>query len=127
MYFGDQCAPFSILASAPAFLRSSRSTPASEEGRYGLLALAVAITSVAIGLPRTLDAPVTAATVEGAQQTIELGRQEAIRRRGFDGGGLFTVKAAHPIKGPHALSNCLDIIAILGVSTALVCAFGRTG
>jgi K+-transporting ATPase ATPase A chain len=130
MYLGDQCAPLSILASAPILLRFSRSTPASEEGRYGLLALVVAITSVAIGLPRTLDAPVTAATVEGAQQTIELGpvvRQEAIQRLGFDGGGFFNVNTAHPLESPHALSNCLDIFAMLGVSAALVCASGHTG
>ena len=93
-----------------------------------MLVLVVAIPSLAIGPPRTLDAP--AAMVEGAQQTIELGpfvRQETIQRLGFDGGGLFNVNAADPLEDPRVLSNCLDFFGMLGVSAALVCASGQTG
>ena len=98
--------------------------------RYVLLPLAVfvAIAFVAMGLPQTLDASVTANTLEGARQTIALGpvaSQEAIKQLGTNGGGFFNVNAAHPFENPTALSNYLNIVAMLGVSAALVYAFGQ--
>jgi len=97
---------------------------------YVLLPLAIvfAIAFVAMGLPQTLDASVTATTVEGARQTIALGpvaSQEAIKQLGTNGGGFFNVNAAHPFENPNALSNYLNIVAMLGVSAALVYAFGQ--
>jgi K+-transporting ATPase ATPase A chain len=92
------------------------------------LSIVVAIAFVAMGLPQTLDASVTATTVEGAQQTIALGpvaSQEAIKQLGTNGGGFFNVNAAHPLENPTALSNYLNIVAMLGVSAALVYAFGQ--
>ena len=81
-----------------------------------------------MGLPQTLEASVTATTLEGAQQTIALGpvaSQEAIKQLGTNGGGFFNVNAAHPFENPTALSNYLNIVAMLGVSAALVYAFGQ--
>ncbi len=92
------------------------------------LAIIVALAFVAMGLPQTLDASVTATTLEGAQQTIALGpvaSQEAIKQLGTNGGGFFNVNAAHPFENPTALSNYLNIVAMLGVSAALVYAFGQ--
>ncbi|MEW9834458.1 potassium-transporting ATPase subunit KdpA [Mesorhizobium marinum] len=92
------------------------------------LAVAVALAFVAMGLPQTLDASVTATTLEGARQTIALGpvaSQEAIKQLGTNGGGFFNVNAAHPFENPTALSNYLNIVAMLGVSAALVYAFGQ--
>lgn len=92
------------------------------------LAIIVALLFVAMGVPQTLDASVTAATLEGTQQTIALGpvaSQEAIKQLGTNGGGFFNVNAAHPFENPTALSNYLNIIAMLGVSAALVYAFGQ--
>jgi K+-transporting ATPase ATPase A chain len=92
------------------------------------LAIVVALAFVAMGLPQTLDASVTATTLEGANQTIALGpvaSQEAIKQLGTNGGGFFNVNAAHPFENPTALSNYLNIIAMLGVSAALVYAFGQ--
>ena len=66
--------------------------------------------------------------VEGAQQTIALGpvaSQEAIKQLGTNGGGFFNVNAAHPFENPTALSNYLNIVAMLSVSAALVYAFGQ--
>ena len=92
------------------------------------LSIIVALAFVAMGLPQTLDASVTATTLEGAQQTIALGpvaSQEAIKQLGTNGGGFFNVNAAHPFENPTALSNYLNIVAMLAVSAALVYAFGQ--
>jgi potassium-transporting ATPase potassium-binding subunit len=124
------------LALTRAFARSAAQTVGNfwvdltRATLYVLLPLAiiVAIAFVAMGLPQTLDASVTATTLEGAQQTIALGpvaSQEAIKQLGTNGGGFFNVNAAHPFENPAALSNYLNIVAMLGVSAALVYAFGQ--
>jgi K+-transporting ATPase ATPase A chain len=92
------------------------------------LAVLVALAFVAMGLPQTLDASVTATTLEGANQTIALGpvaSQEAIKQLGTNGGGFFNVNAAHPFENPTALSNYLNIVSMLSISGALVYAFGQ--
>ncbi|MGV3490210.1 MAG: potassium-transporting ATPase subunit KdpA [Devosia sp.] len=96
---------------------------------YVLLPLAVLLTIafIALGLPQTLDASVVATTLEGGQQTIALGpvaSQEAIKQLGTNGGGFFNTNAAHPFENPNALSNFLNILSMLAVSSALVYAFG---
>ncbi|SOC38518.1 K+-transporting ATPase ATPase A chain [Rhizobium subbaraonis] len=97
---------------------------------YVLLPLAfiVALAFVAMGLPQTLSAGVTAQTLDGAQQVIALGpvaSQEAIKQLGTNGGGFFNVNAAHPFENPSAFSNYLNIFAMLSVSAALVFTFGQ--
>jgi K+-transporting ATPase ATPase A chain len=92
------------------------------------LSILVALVFVAMGLPQTLDASATATTLEGARQTIALGpiaSQEAIKQLGTNGGGFMNVNAAHPFENPTALSNYLNIVAMLSVSAALVYAFGQ--
>jgi K+-transporting ATPase ATPase A chain len=124
------------LALTRAFARSAAQTVGNfwvdltRATLYVLLPLAiiVAIAFVAVGLPQTLDASVTATTVEGAQQTIALGpvaSQEAIKQLGTNGGGFFNVNAAHPLENPTALSNYLNIVAMLSITSALVYAFGQ--
>jgi len=92
------------------------------------LSILVALAFVAMGLPQTLDASATATTLEGARQTIALGpvaSQEAIKQLGTNGGGFFSVNAAHPFENPNAWSNYLNIASMLSLSTALVYAFGQ--
>lgn len=92
------------------------------------LAIVVALAFVAMGLPQTLDASVTATTLEGANQVISLGpvaSQEAIKQLGTNGGGFFNVNAAHPFENPTAWSNYLNIFAMLSISSALVYTFGQ--
>jgi K+-transporting ATPase ATPase A chain len=92
------------------------------------LAVVVALAFVLMGLPQTLAGSITATTLEGAQQTIALGpiaSQEAIKQLGTNGGGFFNANAAHPFENPTALSNYLNIVAMLGVSAALAYAFGQ--
>ncbi|HWJ76144.1 MAG TPA: potassium-transporting ATPase subunit KdpA [Kaistia sp.] len=92
------------------------------------LSIVVALVFVAMGLPQTLTASVTATTLEGGRQVIALGpvaSQEAIKQIGTNGGGFFNVNAAHPFENPSALSNLLNIFAMLSVSAALVYSFGQ--
>ncbi len=92
------------------------------------MAVVVALAFVAMGLPQTLDASVTATTLEGASQTIALGpvaSQEAIKQLGTNGGGFFNVNAAHPFENPTAFANYLNIFAMLSISAALVYTFGE--
>lgn len=125
-----------VMALTRAFIRSG----VSELGNFWVdltratlyvllpLAIIVALAFVALGLPQNLDASFAATTLEGVQQTIATGpvaSQEAIKQLGTNGGGFFNVNAAHPFENPNAFSNYLNIIAMLGVSAALVYTFGQ--
>ncbi len=124
------------LALTRAFARSGAQTVGNfwvdmtRSTLYVLLPLAimVALAFIALGLPQTLDGSVTATTLEGVQQTIAVGpvaSQEAIKQLGTNGGGFFNVNAAHPFENPNAVSNYLNIVAMLSISAALVYAFGQ--
>ena len=92
------------------------------------ISLVLALAFVALGLPQTLEASVTATTLEGGQQVIALGpvaSQEAIKQLGTNGGGFFNVNAAHPFENPTAFANLLNIFAMLSLSAGLVYAFGQ--
>lgn len=90
--------------------------------------LILAFVFVALGVPQTLAASFDATTLEGAKQTIALGpmaSQEAIKQFGTNGGGFFNANSAHPFENPSALSNLVQIFAMLIVSSALPIAFGH--
>ncbi|PTM98959.1 potassium-transporting ATPase subunit KdpA [Mycoplana dimorpha] len=124
------------LAVTRAFARSAAATVGNfwvdlvRATLYVLLPIAVviALAFVAMGLPQTLDASAVATTLEGARQTIALGpiaSQEAIKQLGTNGGGFLNVNAAHPFENPTALSNYLNIFAMLSLSAALLYTFGQ--
>ncbi|MDX3807649.1 potassium-transporting ATPase subunit KdpA [Bosea thiooxidans] len=97
---------------------------------YVLLPLCVVLTLayVALGMPQTLDAAVTATTLEGAQQTIARGpvaSQVAIKMLGTNGGGFFNANAAHPFENPDAITNMLQMVSIFAIGAALTNVFGR--
>lgn len=59
--------------------------------------------------------------------TIALGpaaSQVAIKQLGTNGGGFFNVNSAHPFENPTALSNFLEMLAILIIGAALCHTFG---
>ena len=92
------------------------------------LSIVLALVFVALGIPQTLVASVDATTLEGAKQTIALGpvaSQEAIKLLGTNGGGFFNANAAHPFENPSAITNALEIWALLAISFALTHTFGR--
>ena len=97
---------------------------------YLLLPGAVVITLLLVwqGTPQTLAAGVTATTLEGAQQVIAQGpvaSQAAIKMMGTNGGGFFNANAAHPYENPTALTNLVQIYAILVIPAAFPFFFGR--
>lgn len=63
-----------------------------------------------------------------SEQTIPLGpaaSQIAIKQLGTNGGGFFNVNSAHPLENPTALSNFLQVLAILLIPAALCWTFGE--
>ena len=61
-------------------------------------------------------------------QTIAQGpvaSQEIIKELGTNGGGFFNANSAHPFENPTPLSNFLEMIAILAISSGLTYTLGR--
>jgi K+-transporting ATPase ATPase A chain len=66
--------------------------------------------------------------ISGVAQTIAMGpvaSQEAIKLLGTNGGGFFNVNSAHPFENPTALTNFIEMLAVLIIPAALVLAYGR--
>ncbi len=80
------------------------------------------------GVPQTFKSYRTATTLEGATQNIAVGPvagQEAIKMLGTNGGGFFNANSAHPYENPTPLTNFVEILTILAISSALTYTFGR--
>jgi potassium-transporting ATPase potassium-binding subunit len=61
-------------------------------------------------------------------QTLPMGpiaSQESIKELGTNGGGFLNANSAHPYENPTALSNLLEMLAILIIPAALTYTFGR--
>jgi len=73
----------------------------------------IAIVMISQGAVQTLDASVTANTLQGADQTIIVGpvaSQGAIELFGTNGGGFYNVNAAHPFQNPTPITNIMLMI-----------------
>jgi potassium-transporting ATPase potassium-binding subunit len=97
---------------------------------YVLLPLAFVFATFlcARGVPQTLKAYQQATTVEGATQTIAVGpvaSQEAIKMLGTNGGGFFNTNSAHPYENPTPLTNFVELLSILVISSGLTYTFGK--
>ncbi|HWW25942.1 MAG TPA: potassium-transporting ATPase subunit KdpA [Caulobacter sp.] len=93
------------------------------------LSFVLAVVLVALGLPQTLAAGVTAHTLEGADQKISLyatASQEAIKMLGINGGGIFNANSAHPFENPTPLTNLITAVSINVLGWAAFFAFGRS-
>src|SRR4029077_4449189 len=67
-------------------------------------------------------------TVTSATQTLPMGpvaSQESIKELGTNGGGFFNANSAHPYENPTALSNLLQMLAVLLIPAGLTYTFGR--
>ena len=92
------------------------------------LSIVVAIVMIWQGLPQNLGSYTTASTLEGIKQTIAQGpvaSQLAIKQLGTNGGGFFNVNSSHPFENPNAITNLLELWAILVISAALTYTFGK--
>jgi K+-transporting ATPase ATPase A chain len=64
----------------------------------------------------------------GSAQTLPMGpvaSQESIKELGTNGGGFFNANSAHPYENPSALTNMLEMLAILVIPAGLTYTFGR--
>ncbi|HWA88724.1 MAG TPA: potassium-transporting ATPase subunit KdpA [Rhizomicrobium sp.] len=97
---------------------------------YVLLPLSIVVALIMVwqGLPQNLGDYTTVTTLEGAHQTIAQGpvaAQLAIKQLGTNGGGFFNANSAHPFENPNAITNLLELWAILVISAALTYTFGK--
>jgi K+-transporting ATPase ATPase A chain len=61
-------------------------------------------------------------------QTLPMGpvaSQESIKELGTNGGGFYNANSAHPYENPNALTNLLEMLAILLIPFALTYTFGK--
>ena len=99
--------------------------------------IALALVLVSQGVVQTFDGHGTArlldATLDGdgaavVDQIIAWGpvaSQVAIKQLGTNGGGFFNVNSAHPLENPSAVTNLLEMLAILLIPAALCFTFGE--
>ena len=67
-------------------------------------------------------------TLSTHTQTLPMGpiaSQESIKELGTNGGGFLNANSAHPYENPTALSNLLEMLAIVLIPAALTYTFGR--
>jgi K+-transporting ATPase ATPase A chain len=91
------------------------------------LAFAVSLVLMSQGVVQNLTGATEVATVEGAVQAVPGGpaaSQISIKQLGTNGGGFFNANSAHPLENPTALSNLVELYAILLLPFALAFTFG---
>ena len=97
---------------------------------YLLLPVSIVFALVLVwqGVPQNLNSYTEATTVQGATQTIAQGpvaSQEIIKELGTNGGGFFNANSAHPFENPTALTDFLEMLAILVIGAGLTYTFGK--
>ncbi len=97
---------------------------------YLLLPISIIFALVLVwqGVPQNFHAYTQAATVQGGTQTIAQGpaaSQIVIKQLGTNGGGFFNVNSAHPFENPTALTNLIELVAIILLGAALTYTFGK--
>jgi len=88
----------------------------------------IAIIMIAQGSVQTLQASLTAHTLQGADQTIVVGpvaSQGTIELIGTNGGGFFNVNAAHPFQNPTPITNIILIVLMALLPASIVVTFGE--
>ena len=92
------------------------------------LCIVISLIYVALGVPQTFAASVTATTVEGAEQVIALGpvaSQLSIKMLGTNGGGFFNANSAHPFEGPQAIVIFIQMLSMFAIGAGLTFTFGK--
>jgi K+-transporting ATPase ATPase A chain len=92
------------------------------------ICLVLALVLVSQGVIQNFQPYITVHTITGGTQVIPQGpvaSQEAIKELGTNGGGFFNANSAHPYENPNALTNLLEMLAIVAIPAALTYTFGR--
>ncbi len=128
------------IAIAFAFIRGFARRQASGIGNFWVdmtrvtlylllpASIVLALVYVALGVPQTFAASVSATTLEGVKQTIAVGpvaSQLAIKMLGTNGGGFFNANSAHPFENPSALVNMIQMLSIFVLGAGLTLTFGK--
>ncbi|OFZ17220.1 MAG: potassium-transporting ATPase subunit A [Bdellovibrionales bacterium GWA2_49_15] len=123
-----------------ALIRGLRNKDSNTVGNYWLdlfrsigyvllpLSIFLAFILMSQGVVQTFDSVINYVTLEGQHAQLQLGpvaSQLAIKQLGTNGGGHFGVNSAHPFENPTALSNYLQLVAILFLPIALVFTYGE--
>lgn len=90
--------------------------------------IAVGLALVAFGVPQNLLPYTAAQTLVGGEQLIGQGpaaSQIAIKQLGTNGGGFFNVNSAHPLENPNAITNLLQMWALLAIPAGFSFLYGR--
>ncbi len=134
------CGATAGVAAAGGFVRALARADSQDIGNYWVdfmrmlwrvmlpLCFVMALVYVWQGMPQTLTSQATATTLEGARQQIILGPVasfETIKHIGTNGGGFFSMNAAHPFENPTPLTNLLHILSMLLIPSALTVALGH--
>ncbi|WP_219095441.1 potassium-transporting ATPase subunit KdpA [Pseudomonas sp. UMAB-40] len=127
------------VVAAAGFIRGLSRSNSADIGNYWVdftrtlyrvmlpLCFAMALVYVWQGMPQTLSSQALATTLEGAQQQLIVGAVasfESIKHIGTNGGGFFSMNAAHPFENPTPLTNMLHILSMLLIPSALTYTFG---
>lgn len=127
------------VAAGAGFVRGLARSSSADVGNYWVdcvrifwrvllpLSFVLALVYVWQGVPQTLHTEALATTLEGARQQILVGpvaSLESIKHLGTNGGGFFSMNAAHPFENPTPLTNVLHILAMLLIPSAMTYAFG---
>lgn len=92
------------------------------------LSLILALIFVSQGVLQNVSNYQTVQTLAGHSQILPMGpiaSQESIKLLGTNGGGFLGVNSAHPFENPNALTNYLQMLAILLIPAALCFTFGE--
>ncbi|MCM3747222.1 potassium-transporting ATPase subunit KdpA [Paenibacillus pasadenensis] len=92
------------------------------------IAFVSALVFVALGVPQTLEPTAVAQTLQGGEQSIARGPMAsflAIKELGNNGGGFMGANSAHPFENPGALSNMLQMLLMLLITTSLPFVYGK--
>ena len=127
------------VAGCAAFIRGLSRKSAHDLGNYWVdftrvvyrvllpVCFVLALVYVWQGMPQTLLSEQVVTTLEGATQHLVTGpvaSLEAIKHIGTNGGGFFSMNAAHPFENPTPLTNTLHMLAMMLIPSALTYAFG---
>ncbi|KOC89453.1 potassium-transporting ATPase subunit KdpA [Winslowiella iniecta] len=92
------------------------------------LSFILALLFVSQGVLQNINPYQTLHSLAGSSQTLPMGpiaSQESIKLLGTNGGGFLGANSAHPFENPNALTNFMQMLAILLIPAALCFTFGE--
>jgi K+-transporting ATPase ATPase A chain len=97
---------------------------------YILLPISIvgALVLVSQGVVQNFNPYTVVHTLQGTTQVIAQGpvaSQEIIKELGTNGGGFFNANSAHPYENPDALTNLIEMLAVIVIPAGMFYMFGK--